>query len=222
MNRADAGRQLAAILRSRAIESPVIVGVVRGGVPVAYEIAQALRAPLEICVVRNLIAPVEPRNVIGAVAERGAMYLDPAKAAHLGVSDQALDQLAMEQFAEVERLSALLRDRAPVDLRDRNVILVDDGVVTGATIRAAIRSIRRVAASLELAVPVAATDVLERIRPFVDRLDCLIEEPSLTAIGARYDSFEPVSEAEVANLLAADRSRTAGPRLTPGMLHRVA
>lgn len=87
--------------------------------------------------------------------------------------------------------------------RGRDVILVDDGVVTGSTIRAAIRSLRRVARSIELAVPVGATKVLERIRPFVDGLHCLVSERSLTAIGARYDSFEPVSEAEVINLLAS-------------------
>lgn len=202
-NRADAGRQLASLLHPRARDVPVIVGVVRGGVPVAAEIARALSSPLEICVVRSLLTRTEPRLSIGAVAERGAMYLDPARAAKLSIGDEEVERLVAEQVAEVDRLAVVLRDGPPLDLRDRDVILVDDGIVTGSTVRAAIRSLRRVARSVELAVPVGATAVIERLRPFVDHLYCLVSEPSLTAIGARYDSFEAVSEAEVASLLAA-------------------
>ncbi len=202
-DRADAGRQLASVLRSPARDVPVIVGVVRGGVPVAAEIARVLSSPLEICVVRSLIARTEPRVSIGAVAERGAMYLDPARAARLSIADDEVERLVAHQASEVDRLAAVLRDRPPLDLRDRDVILVDDGIVTGSTIRAAIRSIRRVARSVELAVPVGATAVIERIRPFVDQLHCLVSAPGLTAVGARYDSFEAVSEAEVASLLAS-------------------
>ncbi len=212
-NRADAGHQLASVLRSHARDVPVIVGVVRGGVPVAAEIARALSSPLEICVVRSLIARTEPRVSIGAVAERGAMYLDPARAARLSIGDDEVERLVAEQASEVDRLAAVLRDGFPLDLRDRDVILVDDGIVTGSTIRAAIRSLRRVARSVDLAVPVGATAVIERIRPFVDHLHCLVSAPGLTAVGARYDSFESVSEAEVASLLAsgptAIRRRTA-------------
>lgn len=212
-NRADAGRQLAEVLRSRAPQDPVIVGIVRGGVPVAAEIARALRAPLDICVVRSLIGREAPRVVIGAVAERGAMYLDPAKIARLALGDDECDRLVAEQMVEVDRLATLLRDGAPLDLRGRNVILVDDGVVSGSTVRAAIRSIRRTARSVELAVPVAESVVIERIRPFVDHLHCLTIEPVLSAVGARFDSFESVSEAEIVNLLSSSEitRRRAAP-----------
>lgn len=202
-NRADAGRQLASILHARAPDVPVIVGIVRGGVPVAAEIARALSCPLEICVVRSLIARTEPWISIGAVAERGAMYLDPTRAAQISVDDARVERLIAEQLAEVDRLAEVLRDGPPLDLRDRDVILVDDGIVTGSTVRAAIRSVRRVARSVDLAVPVGATDVLERLQPFVNHLYCLVSEPAMTAVGARYDSFEAVSEAEVASLLAS-------------------
>jgi len=221
-NRADAGRQLATILRSRPLIHPVVVGVVRGGVPVAAEIANVLHAPLDICVVRSLIPHTEPRTVIGAVAERGAMFLEPGRAAWMGLADDEIERLVSDQLAEVDRLGELLRDRPPIDLRGRDVILVDDGIVTGTTIRAAIRSMRRVARAVELAVPVGASEVVERVTPYVDSMHCLIEAKALTAVGARYDSFEAVSEAEVASLLAAASARTASSRLAPGLLHRSA
>ncbi len=221
-NRADAGLQLAAILRSRAAGSPVIVGVVRGGVPVAAAIAHGLRAPLELCVVRNLIPAIEPRTVIGAVAERGAMYLDRTRAGRLGLGDGEVENLVSDQLEEVDRLSTLLRGRPPLELHGRNVILVDDGLVTGVTIRAAIRSLRRVALSVELALPVAASEGLDKLRPFVDGVHCLVSARGLTAVGARYDSFDAVSEAEVASLYAAASARTALPTVASGMLHHVA
>lgn len=204
-NRADAGRQLAAVLRSRCPADPVVIGIVRGGVPVAAEIARSLQAPLDICVVRSVIGRAAPRVVIGAVAEHGAMYLDPAKISRLALGDDECERLVAQQMAEVDRLSTVLRDGPPIDLRGRNVILVDDAVVSGATVRAAIRSIRRTARSVDLAVPVAETEVIERIRPFVDRLHCLIKAPLLSAAGARFDSFDAVSEAEIANMLARRR-----------------
>ena len=204
-NRADAGRQLAAVLRSRAFLDPVVIGIVRGGVPVAAEIARALQAPLDICIVRSIIGRASPRVVIGAVAEGGAMYLNPAKTARLGLGDEECERLVAEQMSEVDRLSTLLRDRAPLDLRGRNVILVDDGMVTGSTVRAAIRSVRRSARTVELAIAVGEVEVIERIRPFVDRLHCLIKAPALSAVGARFDSFDAVSEVEIANMLARRR-----------------
>ncbi len=209
-NRADAGRQLAAVLRSRAPTAPVVIGIVRGGVPVAAEIARALQAPLDICVVRSIVGRASPRVVIGAVAEGGAMYLNPAKTSRLALGDDECERLVAEQMAEVDRLSMLLRDRAPLDLRGRNVILVDDGVVTGSTVRAAIRSVRRTARTVELAVAVADAEMIERIRPFVDRLHCLSKVSGLSAVGARFDSFDAVSEIEIANMLARRRPPLEG------------
>jgi putative phosphoribosyl transferase len=229
VNRADAGRQLAGSLRSRKLVDPIVIGVVRGGVPVAAELARVLHAPLDICVVRNVIARREPPQVIGAVAEGGAAFLDPARIAALEIRDDEVEREVALELDEVERLGLLLRDGPRLDLRDRNIILVDDALVTGTTVRAAIRALRRSAKSIDLAVPVAATEVVERLTPYVDHLHCLVSERAMTAVGARYDSFEPVSEAEVA---AAVRMRTTAPaqamRGTPGgslasrVLHRKA
>lgn len=218
-NRADAGRQLASVLHSGRGEPPIIVGIVRGGVPVAAEIAKVLQAPLEILVVRSLLAPVGPRRVIGAVAEGGAMYLDPSSTSTLAAD--VVEQLVAGELAEVARLATLLRDGLPLDLSNRRVILVDDAVVTGATIRAAIRSLRRVAGTLELAVPVGSTSVIERIQPFVDHLHCLEMERGMTAAGARYQAFDAVSEAEVVSLRADAFARPGPSTVAPGRLHHV-
>jgi putative phosphoribosyl transferase len=206
INRADAGRQLAAVLRRRGPTDPVVLGVVRGGVPVAAELARALRAPFDICVVRNVIVNGEPPAVVGAVAEHAAAYLDPTRVSHFGLTYDELDRMVAHELEEVDRLSSLLRDGPAIDLTGRHVILVDDGVLTGTTIRAAIRSVRRRASTIELAVPVGSTEEIERLRPFVDGLHCLVSDHALVAVGARYDSFEPVSEAEVSSLLTASTS----------------
>lgn len=216
-NRADAGRQLASMLRG---EPPIIVGIVRGGVPVAAEIAKVLQAPLEILVVRSLLAPAGPRRVIGAVAERGAMYLDPSTTSSLAA--EVVEQQVARELAEVARLATLLRDGHSIDLSSRRVILVDDAIVTEATIRAAIRSLRRVAGTLELAVPVASTSAIERIRPFVDHLHCLEMERAMTAAGARYQAFDAVSEAEVVSLRTEAFARMGSSTAAPELLHHVA
>src|SRR5690606_23940327 len=120
-NRADAGRRLAAGLRSRAPSNPVVVGVVRGGVPVAAEGARGLGAPLDICVVRNLVVPAHKPVVIGAVAERRAAYLDPARIARFALGDDEVEHLMAKQFEEVDRLTQILRTTQPIDLTGRDV-----------------------------------------------------------------------------------------------------
>lgn len=208
INRTDAGRQLADTYRGHSLVAPVVVGLSRGGVPVAAEMARELALPLEICVVRKLVARYEPPVAIGAVAEGGGRYLDEGRIRELGLGDRELAAIVAREQTEIARLSQLLRDRPPLDLRGCDVILVDDGAITGATILAAVVSLRaRGVRRIELAIPVASSEALDAVRPWFDRVIFLTAEPMLVAVGARYDDFWPVSDAQVANLLAASRRR---------------
>jgi putative phosphoribosyl transferase len=211
LNRADAGRQLADTLRSRLRPTAVIVGVTKGGVPVAAEIASILEVPFDICVVRKLVVQRVTPLTIGAIAEGGATSLDSSAMARFAVSARELADALHREATEVERLATLLRGRASLDLRGRDVILVDDGALTGATLRAAAFALAtRRLRSLELAVPVGAAEVIDGLRAAFDRVTCLECEPGLVAIGARYVDFPRVSEAEIITLLdATARDRLA-------------
>lgn len=205
-NRLDAGRQLGAALLAHPPADPVVVGLLRGGVPVAAELAHVLHAPLELCVVRKLFSPGSPSFAFGAVAEPDAVYLDEAELARLGLSPAAVRQAISLETLEVARLGELLRDAPPLPLARRDVILVDDGVTTVDTLRAAVRAIRgQKPASVTLAVPLGDRELLEALRPHFDRVVCLDAEDMLVAVGSRYRDFWPVSENEVAALLAASR-----------------
>jgi predicted phosphoribosyltransferase len=221
MNRFDAGRQLGAALRAHPRVDPVVLGVLRGGVPVAAEVAHILQAPLELCVVRKLFSPGSPSFAIGAVAERGAVHLDNGEITRLQLSRDDVQRAIRFELAEVLRLGELLRDGPPLSLHDRDAIVVDDAVTTIDTLRAAACSLRdHGPRSLVLAVPVGALSLLGRLHAEFDRVVCLCAEPILGAAGAHYHDFPPVSEAEVAGLLAetersllAETRRTiAGPR----------
>lgn len=212
-NRSDAGRQLAGALHGHVLVDPIVIGISRGGVPVAAEVARVLGLSLEICIVRRLVAPGDPPITIGAVAEGGAHYTDEARIRELGLSRAEVDAIAARQDAEVTRLGELLRDEPPLELRGRDTFLVDDGAITGGTIRASVRSLRmRGARRIELAVPVGNSQVIGALRSEVDGLVCLVADPMLVAIGARYDDFGPVSEAEVVATLADARRRDKARR----------
>jgi putative phosphoribosyl transferase len=208
LNRADAGRQLADTLRARRRPTSVIVGVTKGGVPVAAELASILGAPLDLCVVRKLVVQRPTPLTIGAIAEGGATSLDSTVMGRFAVTAHELGETLQREAAEVVRLGQWLRPHPPLDVRGRDVILVDDGALTGATLRAAAfaLSTRRLR-SLELAVPVGAAHVIDSLRADFDRVTCLECEADLVAVGARYVNFPPVSDAEVVALLEA-----AGPR----------
>ena len=196
LNRTDAGRQLAQALHGHPRVSPVVIGVVRGGVPVAAEIARELALPLDLCVVRRLLAPTDPPVPFGAVAESDAIYLDETREHRLSARD-IVTEIARER-AEVARLCELLRDRPALDLTGRDVIVVDDAATSIDMLRAAARSMRkRGARSLELAIPVASSQVLADLHTDYERITCLVEDYLLVAIGARSSDFYPVSEAEV-------------------------
>jgi putative phosphoribosyl transferase len=205
IDRRDAGRRLAVELAPLATRRPVVVALPRGGVPVAFEIARALAAPLEILAVRKLGAPGNDELAVGAVAEDGTGVLDAASATRLGMTESMLDaalaQKSRELSASVERYR---RGRPPLALCGRAVILVDDGLATGLTDLAALQALRkRGAASIELAVPVGARDSLRRLADEADGVTCLLAPALLGSVGAWYRDFAPVPESEVLELLLA-------------------
>ena len=197
------GRRLAAELSSYAGEGPIILALPRGGVPVGHEIARALHAPLDVWVVRKVGVPWHPELGAGAVAEGGYVYLNPEVLEQVGLSEAELAEVVESKQREVqERVRVFRGNHRPPVLRDRTVILVDDGIATGGTVLAAIRSIRaQEPKAIVLAVPVAAPDAIEVLTPEVDRLVCLKTPPDLYAIGLWYRDFSQVSDSEVVGLL---------------------
>ncbi len=210
-DREDAGRQLAERLARYGDESPIVLALPRGGVPVGYAIARALKAPLDVFIARKLGAPGRRELGIGAVAQGGVRVLSEHTIQALGIPEEYIEQVAAEETAEIERRLRLLRgDRPEPEIRGRTVILVDDGIATGVTAWAAIRALRRRAPRrLVLAVPVCAPQTAEAIRPEVDDLVCLKAPSNLMAIGFWYRDFEQVSDEEVIELLEDARHAPA-------------
>ncbi len=206
-DRRDAGRQLAEQLLALAGERPVVVGLPRGGVPVAAEIAAALAAPLEILAVRKLGAPHNPEYGVGAIAEDGTRVFDPRALAALGIAGEALDSIVARETEELRRrVAAYRRDRPPLELGKRTVIVADDGVATGLTDTAALRAIRRrQPRKLILAVPVCPPDSIARLREEADEVVCLVLPPLLHGVGQWYADFSQVSDREVIELLDSAR-----------------
>ncbi|WP_448071428.1 phosphoribosyltransferase family protein [Georgenia yuyongxinii] len=211
VDRVAAGRRLAEELTGAGLGDVVVAGLPRGGVPVAAEIARALDAPLDVVVVRKLGVPWQPEVAMGAVGEDGTVVLNPRIVAQVGALD--VEAVTARERDEVARRLQAWRDDGGADVRGRTVVLVDDGIATGATARAAVAVLRaRGAARVVLAVPVAAEDSLETLRPIVDDVVCLLVPDELFAVGAWYDDFRQVDDAVVRELLDAARARRATGR----------
>ncbi|REJ08743.1 phosphoribosyltransferase [Microbacterium bovistercoris] len=204
-DRQEAGRMLGERLAERPRPDAVVLGLPRGGVPVAAEVATTLHAPLDVLVVRKLGAPGQPEFAIGAVGEDGARVLNDD--ARRYIDELALAEATAKEAAEIERRVALFREGAPAtDLRGRTAIVVDDGLATGATARAGCAIARaRGAASVVLAVPVAAPDSLDTVA--ADEVVCLSTPAGFMAVGMHYVDFRQTSDAEVVALLRAARGR---------------
>jgi putative phosphoribosyl transferase len=203
-DRHDAGRRLAVLLEHVRSERPVVLGISRGGIPVAAEVARALGAPLDVTVVSKLGAPQNPEFAIGALAEGGVRVLSDELVFALGLSDTALQALLERVERELsERWARYRGERAAVALDGRTAILVDDGLATGRSALAAVQSLRkRGAARVILAVPVAAAQSARELRRHADEVVCLLEPPELSAVGSWYRDFRPTPEDEVVGLLA--------------------
>lgn len=212
-NRTDAGRKLAAALAGYRNQKSVVLALPRGGVPVAAEVAAALGAQLDLILVRKIGLPFQPELAMGAVADGSAPMVvrneDVIRIA--GVSEEEFKAVCDRELAEIERRrQRYLGGRPAVDISGRTAIVVDDGIATGATTRAALRATRaRNPNSLVLAVPVAPTESLAALRREVDDLICLEDYESFGAIGFYYSDFRQVSDDEVIETLARFPVRTA-------------
>ena len=205
-DRIDAGRRLAQALSGYKSEKPIVLALPRGGVPVAAEIASALDAPLDLILVRKIGVPFQPELAMGAVVGGAAPVTvrneDVIKLA--GISEQDFAAVRDEQLKEIERRrKAYLGDRPHPELAGRVVIVVDDGIATGATTRAALQAMRlRKPRKLVLAVPVAPTETLQKLRGEADEIVCLEDYEEFGAIGFFYADFRQTSDTEVIDLLA--------------------
>jgi putative phosphoribosyl transferase len=203
-DRHDAGRRLAVAVAALRLAEPVILALPRGGVPVAHEVAKALRAPLDLLIVRKIGAPGHAEYGIGAVVdgdEPQVLLNDEA-----AVSQDYLAAETRRQLAEIERRRvAYLGNRPPIPLSGRNVVVVDDGIATGGTVRAALRALRKTGAkSITLAVPVAPADAIASLREEADALICLATPDPFYAVSQHYADFEQISDEEVVRLLSPE------------------
>jgi putative phosphoribosyl transferase len=213
-DRVDAGRQLGNELASRDYPDPIVLALPRGGVAVGFEIAHRLRAPLDIIVARKLGAPHQPELAIGAVAPGGVAIIDESAYHYLDITEDEVDAAIERETREMSRRQCLYKgDDPPLNVRERAVILADDGLATGLTAEAAIVSIRQQSpAKLILAVPVCAPDTADRVRPMVDDIICLYAPTPFHAVGIWYQDFDQVSDEHVIELL--ERSRCHSTRMT--------
>lgn len=205
-NRADAGRRLAAALAGYKDQDAVVLALPRGGAPVAAEVAEAIHAPLDLVLVRKLGLPSQPELAMGAVVDGAEPIVvrNEDVIALSGVSEEEIAEVCAAELAEIERRRArYLGDRPRVEVAGRVAIVIDDGIATGATTRAALQALRlRRPKKLVLAVPVAPVDTIERLRAEADEVVCLDSPYDFGAIGFFYADFRQVSDREVIETLA--------------------
>jgi len=210
-DRADAGRQLADRLAARHGSDTVVLALPRGGVPVAAEIARALKAPLDLLFVRKIGAPYEPELAYAAVVDGSPpeVVVNKEVAGYVSVGKDFLADAMRDELAEIARRRAFyMAGRVPLEVHGRDVVLVDDGLATGTTARAAILALRRRQPSrLTLAVPVAPMDTIAELAGLVDEVVCLATPEPFRAIGLHYEDFHQLSDDEV---IAAMQAAQAG------------
>lgn len=215
-NRREAGRLLAEAVAALAPADPVVLALPRGGVPVGHEVALRLGAPLDMLMVRKIGAPGHEEYGIGALVDGASpqLVIDEGAARMVGADQGYIDRTVARQLAEIERRRAAYGVEKPIDLAGRTAIVVDDGIATGGTVKAALKALARSqAAKVILAVPLAPRDALAELRGLCDEVVCLSSPEPFYAVGAHYDDFSQTEDAEVIALLAqhrgaeADRSR---------------
>jgi putative phosphoribosyl transferase len=209
-DRSDAGRQLAGSVAELDMSSPIVLALPRGGVPVAFEVAVALDAHLDVLVVRKIGAPGHPEFGIGAIAEGPSVVMDRVSVRACGVSSEAFDRLVEAETRELGRRVQHYRgERVLPDLDGRDVVLVDDGLATGVTAEAALRTVRgRNPHRLVLAVPVCAPETATRLRQVADEVVCVHEPTRFLAVGRFYEGFDQTTDEEVLAVLARAEART--------------
>jgi putative phosphoribosyl transferase len=204
-DRQSAGDLLGAAVAKVELDRPVVLGLPRGGIPVAAKVAQALNAPLDVIVVRKLGVPSHPELAMGAIGENGTIVVNHGVVRAVDVSDRELHQVEIYERAELDRRLESVRSVRPREsVVGRSVVIVDDGIATGATMRAAISVARANAVrDVTVATPVAPPDVVTMLRSEADNVVCLSEPDPFWAVGRWYDNFDPVSDSEVLKLITA-------------------
>ncbi len=214
-NRHEAGRLLAERLTHLRKEKPIVLALPRGGVPVGFEIARALDAPLDVILVRKIGVPAQPELALGAVVDgtRAQTVINHEVMDTLGISEAYLREQAEKQLAEIDRRRTLyLGDRPYLDITGRTVIVVDDGIATGATVLAALKAVGRAKPKRTvLAVPVAPPDTVKELSEQVDEVVCLMTPAWFGAISRFYIDFHQISDDEVVDYLAVCAPETASP-----------
>lgn len=203
-NRTEAGKQLARKLARYARRPDVLVlALPRGGVPVASEVARALEAPLDVFVVRKLGVPGHEELAMGAIASGGVRVLNGSVVDSLGILDETIDAVATRELRELERRERAYRDDRPApDMQGRTVILVDDGIATGSTMKAAIKALRQLeAARIVVATPTAALSTVREMGPDVDELVAVMTPADFAGVGQWYEDFSQTTDGEVRELL---------------------
>jgi putative phosphoribosyl transferase len=209
-NRSEAGRLLATKLAAYADRPDTLVlALPRGGVPVGFEVAAALHAPLDVFLVRKLGVPGNEELAMGAIASGGVCVLNEGVVRTLNIPDKVIEAVARREQQELERRERLYRDnRPPLDVSNRVVILVDDGLATGATMRAAARALQQQKpARLVVAVPVAAPEICNAFRTIVDEIICAETPDPFFGVGWWYDDFSQTSDQQVHHLLASSQQQ---------------
>jgi predicted phosphoribosyltransferase len=213
-DRRDAGRRLAAELSGYAGQSDVLVlALPRGGVPVAYEVSRALHAPLDVFMVRKLGFPGYEELAMGAIATGGVRVLDEDLLRMLEIPPEAIERVTEIELSELERRERKYRgDRPPPDVRGKTVILIDDGLATGSTMRAAVAALKKEGAKkIVVAVPVAPPETCRALRAQVDDIVCAVTPEPFRAVGLWYADFSQTTDDEVRELLARAASEAALP-----------
>jgi putative phosphoribosyl transferase len=218
LDRHDAGRQLAEVLKRRSFCRPIVMGLPRGGVPVAYEVAKELGASLDVFVVRKLGVPYQPELAMGAIASGGILVRNDDVLRMLGNAEQVLAAVERAERVELERRERLYRgNRPPAMLRGRDVLVVDDGLATGATMKAAVLALEQAgAARVVVAVPVGPPETCAELEVLAHEVVCLRRPARFMAVGQWYDEFGQTSDDEVRELLDLSGAGESGAGLDPG------
>jgi putative phosphoribosyl transferase len=209
-DRQEAGRKLGEAVARLKLADPLVLALPRGGVPVGFEVAEAIDAPLDILMVRKIGAPGHEEYGIGALVDGASpqVVIDDAAARMTGASPAYVDKEVARQLAEIERRRALYMTGPPMPLAGRTLVVVDDGVATGGTVKAALKGIALTKpARVILAIPVAPEEALIELRKLCDEIVCLETPHPFYAVGAHYQDFTQTADAEVIDLLAKARQR---------------
>lgn len=217
-DRRHAGRALAQVVRAElakelSAEDAIVLGLPRGGVPVAFEVACELHLPLDVFVVRKLGVPGQEELAMGAVASGGVVVIQADVVGAYGIREETIDAAAARERLEIQRREAAYRGgRPPVPVEGRTVLLVDDGLATGSSMRAAARALAPVARCVIVAVPVAAHGTCKDLRREVDEVICLQTPEGFHAVGEFYHNFDQTTDDQVRGFLAEARGESHGPR----------